>query len=87
MTSAPELLPDPHPETVTVTGEGLLAWCARADVFIPKMALGKFNGEYVLTLVWLDGRTVYDATHRPPPQVQPPLRPKARQQATGDGAF
>lgn len=84
--NAPELLPDPQPATITVTGDGLTAYAVRAksgELHIYKMTLPpNRNGVYVLHLLWLNGRTLYNAGQTPPPEIQPPLQAKAREMAT-----
>ena len=56
----PLLTPDPQPATVTVNGAGLLHWGERAkagEVHIYRMDVKR--SAYVLHLLWLDGRTLY----------------------------
>lgn len=70
----PDLTPDPQPKTVTVNGAGLLHWGERAkanEVHIYRMDVK--DSSYVLHILWLDGRTLYQ--HGSAPAAVPSYRP------------
>lgn len=72
-----ELIPDHHPRTVTVNGTGLLHWGERAkagEVHLYRMDV-KDLGKYVLHMIWLEGRTLYNHGTKPTPSDQPEHRP------------
>ena len=52
------------PQSLTVNGEGLLAWGKRTDCHIYRMIHGE-NGIYTIFLIWLDGRTLTDIKGNP----------------------
>ena len=64
-----DLAPDPKPGTVKVNGAGLMHWGGRAkagEVHIYRMICdGTWNGIYTLSLIWLEGRTMYRHGEKP----------------------
>ena len=58
MTETQLPLPTEQPETATVDGAGLKQWCERKDVHVYRVVVKK-PGEYLISLLWLDGRKLY----------------------------
>lgn len=72
----PAFIPEDRPQTVTVNGEGLLAWAKDARVHIYRMDV-ESNGVYKLHLLWLDGRELL--TLDSPAPAEKPKMPTSAQ--------